>query len=88
MIHIYYRENNPTPKDQTEFENAVISTIHEMIKDGSVYASHNDIFYYNKWIFSGNTSRRIGFVFRDKLNMKKISPRCYKIPEELRECHK
>lgn len=84
MIHIIKRDNNKIPKDPAEFENAVISTIHEMVKDGSVYASHHDIFYYNKWVYSGNISRKIGDVFRNKLNMEKISPRCYKIPEELR----
>lgn len=83
MSYTIKRNINETPKDPTEFENAVRFTIQRMIEDGSLYASYRDIFYYNRWTFSGHTSRRIVHVFRDKLNMKRINSRCYKIPEEL-----
>lgn len=83
MSYTIKRNINETPTDPTEFENAVRFTIQRMVKDGSIYASYRDIFYYNRWTFSGHTSRRIGRVLRNKLNMKQINSRCYKIPEEL-----
>ena len=83
MTHLIKRNKITVPTDDAEFEQAVISALKAMVSDGSHCVSHMDVCYYNRWVRTGNTSRRIAAVFRDKLNMGKVTPRCYKIPEDM-----
>lgn len=79
---IWSKNFTEPPENPEEFEAAVLKAVEKMRNDGSIWVSHKDICLYNRWVFSINTSRRIGAVLNSKFSLIRISNRTiYRIPE-------